>query len=196
MRDKHDLGAEFFRWEFAIAVAGAIIGVHPFDQPNVQSAKDATKQALQEYVASKHLPQVETKGSLSDLLAEAKKSEYFAIMAYLHQAPELDNVFAELRRKVLDRFHIATTLGYGPRYLHSTGQLHKGGPNKGLFLHITAKHEKDIPIPGQPYTFGVVADAQALGDLRALQSIGRRVVKVHFSQYDTASISKLIEELR
>ena len=196
MRDKHDLGAEFFRWEFAIAVAGAIIGVHPFDQPDVQSAKDATKQALQEYMASKHLPQVETKGSLSDLLAEAKKSEYFAIMAYLHQTPELNNVFAELRRKVLDRFHIATTLGYGPRYLHSTGQLHKGGPNKGLFLHITAKHEKDIPIPGQPYTFGVVADAQALGDLRALQSLGRRVIKVHFSQSDTASISKLIEELR
>ena len=188
MYDKYDLGAELFRWEYAVAVAGAIIGIHPFDQPNVQSAKDATKQALQDYTTSGYLPQIKTGSSLVDLLTKAEKGEYFAITAYLRQTPELDNVFTKIRRQVLDRFHIATTVGYGPRYLHSTGQLHKGGPNTGLYLQITANHEKDISIPGQPYTFGVVADAQALGDLRALQSMGRRVVKVHLSQPDPAAI--------
>jgi glucose-6-phosphate isomerase/transaldolase/glucose-6-phosphate isomerase len=188
MHDKYDLGAELFRWEYAVAVAGAIIGIHPFDQPNVQSAKDATKQALKDYTTSGYLPQIKTGSSLVDLLAKAEKGEYFAITAYLRQTPELDNVFTKIRRQVLDRFHIATTVGYGPRYLHSTGQLHKGGPNTGLYLQITANHEKDISIPGQPYTFGVVADAQALGDLRALQSMGRRVVKVHLSQPDPAAI--------
>ncbi len=195
MRNRYDLGAEFFRWEFATAVAGAILGIHPFNQPNVQQAKDATERVLHEYTTSGHLPQVETAGSLIDLLAEAGKGTYLAIMAYIRQTPEVDEVLAELRRKVVERHHLATTLGYGPRFLHSTGQLHKGGPNTGLFLQITADHEHSLSIPGKPYTFGVVADAQALGDLQALQSSGRRVARIHLSRADGAAISRLVTEL-
>ncbi|MQY81409.1 MAG: glucose-6-phosphate isomerase, partial [Dehalococcoidia bacterium] len=177
MRDKYDLGAEFYRWEFATAIAGAILGIHPFNQPDVQRAKDATERILQEYVASGHLPQVGTAESFSELLTKAERGKYLAIMPYLRQTPGTDKALSELRQKVTERYGIATTLGYGPRFLHSTGQLHKGGPATGLFLQITADHENDIPVPGMPYTFGVVAAAQALGDLQALQSLGRHVVR-------------------
>ena len=192
MKDRYDLGAEFFRWEFTTAVAGAILRIHPFDQPNVQAAKDATERVLQEYTASDRLPPAEATGALADLLAEATKGKYLAIMAYVRQTTEVDDVLAGFRRKVLERYGIATTLGYGPRFLHSTGQLHKGGPDTGLFLQITADHENDLPIPGKPCTFGVVADAQALGDLQALQSTGRHVIRIHSSRSDGATISKLL----
>jgi len=195
LRDRYDLGVEFFRWEFATVVAGAILGINPFDQPNVQAAKDATKRFLQEYTASGRLPRVEAGGSLADLLAEAGRGKYLAIMAYIRQTAEVDKVLVDFRREVVERYHVATTLGYGPRFLHSTGQLHKGGPNTGLFLQFTASHDKDIPIPGKPYTFGVVADAQALGDLQALQSSGRRVARVHFSRGNGMAISKLVSEV-
>ncbi len=195
LRDRYDLGTEFFRWEFATAVAGAILGINPFDQPNVQEAKDATERLLQEYTTSGRLPWVEADVSFADLLAEARKGKYLAIMAYVRQTPELDKVLVDFRRKVVERYGIATTLGYGPRFLHSTGQLHKGGPNTGLFLQITADHEKDLPIPGKPYTFGVVADAQALGDLQALQSSARRVARVHFSRVDAVALSRLVSEV-
>ncbi len=195
MRDRYDMGAEFFRWEFATAVAGAILGIHPFDQPDVQKAKDATQRLLAEYTASGRLPQAETTGSLAHLLSQAGEGNYLAIMAYLHQTPELDGVLADFRRKVLERHHIATTLGYGPRFLHSTGQLHKGGPDTGLFLQITASHRKDLPIPGKPYTLGVVADAEAQGDLEALQSLGRLVARIHFDRGDGAEIKKLSRQI-
>jgi len=195
LQDNYDLGAEFFRWEFATVVASAILGINPFDQPNVQAAKDATKRLLQEYTASGHLPSVEAAVSFADLLAEAGRGKYLAIMAYVSQTPEIDKVLADLRQKVVERYHIATTLGYGPRFLHSTGQLHKGGPNTGLFLQVTADHKKDLTIPGEPYTFGVVASAQALGDLQALLSSERRVTKVHFSRGDEGAISKLVDEV-
>jgi len=195
MRDNYDLGAEFFRWEFATAVAGAILGIHPFDQPNVQQAKAATNRVLQEYMASGRLPLAEAANSLVDLLAEVQKGKYLAITAYARQIPEMDEVLADFRRKVFEKYQIATTLGYGPRYLHSTGQLHKGGPDTGLFLQITTDHRIDLPIPGKPYTFGVLADAQALGDLQALQSLGRRVARIHSGRGDVATISRLIIEL-
>ena len=195
MRDKYDLGAEFFRWEFATAVAGAVLGIHPFNQPDVQSAKDATQRVLQEYATSGQLPQLQTTGSLGELLAQAEKGKYLAIMAYVCQTPEIDKALTELRRIIVERYHIATTLGYGPRFLHSSGQLHKGGPNTGLYLQITADHESDLPIPGKPYTFGVVADAQVLGDFQSLQSLGRRVVRIHFSRCDARAITDLMDEL-
>ena len=195
MRDRYDLGAEFFRWEFATAVAGAILGIHPFNQPNVQETKEATERVLQEYTATGRLPQVEAADSVADLMAEAGKGKYLAIMAYVRQTPEVDKVLADFRRKVVERHHIATTLGYGPRFLHSTGQLHKEGPDTGLFLQITAEHEKELPIPGKPYTFGVVADAQALGDLQALKSLGRRVTRIHFSRGNTTAISRPANKL-
>jgi transaldolase/glucose-6-phosphate isomerase len=193
MNDKLDLGAEFFRWEFATAVAGKILGIHPFDQPDVQRAKDETERLLGEYVRTKRLPQIKSTESVSELVSRANPGEYFAVMAYLRQTNEIDTAFTELRKKVIEEHHIATTLGYGPRFLHSTGQLHKGGRNNGLFLQITADHKTDLSIPDEAYTFGVVADAQALGDLQALQALGRRVVSVRLKQADAASIGKLIK---
>ncbi|MFH1382975.1 MAG: glucose-6-phosphate isomerase [Chloroflexota bacterium] len=193
MRDKYDLGAEFFRWEFATAVAGALLGIQPFNQPNVQQAKEATERLLREYTSSGHLPSRKITGSLNDLLAKAGPGKYLAIMAYIRPTAEIDEVLAELRRKVLERYHIATTLGYGPRYLHSTGQIHKGGPNSGLFLQITAGHKPDLPIPGEPYTFGVVADAQALGDFQALLANGRAVADIHLSGAEAARLRQATE---
>jgi len=195
LRDRYDLGAEFFCWEFATAVAGVVLGIHPFDQPNVQAAKDLTGRVLQEYQISGRLSPVAIAHSLKDLLAEVRQGNYLAIMAYIRQTPEVDQTLADLRRRVMERHRIATTLGYGPRLLHSTGQLHKGGPGTGLFLQVTTGHKKDLPIPGEPYTFGVLADAQALGDLQTLQSLGRRVVRIHLDLDDGTALRKLASEL-
>ena len=171
IRDLYDLGGEFFRWEFATAVAGAILGINPFDQPNVQQAKDETVDGLKEHRRSGRLPRLDAPSSLADLLSKTKPGDYLAIMAYIRQTPETDQALADLRRRVTERHHIATTLGYGPRFLHSTGQVHKGGPDSGLFLQLTTDHQKDIPVPGESYTFGVLADAQALGDLRVFLTL-------------------------
>jgi len=195
LRDKYDLGAEFFRWEFATAVAGAQLGINPFIQPNVQQAKEATEAVLKEFLTSGRLGEGETTASPGDLLAQVRAGKYLALMVYLSQTPEVDEALADLRQKVASRYRIATTSGYGPRFLHSTGQLHKGGPDTGLFLQITASHQKDLPIPGLPYTFGVVADAQALGDFRALKALGRKVARVHLARGDGAAISALAREL-
>ncbi len=196
IRDKYDLGAEFYRWEFATAIAGAILSINPFNQPNVHQAKDATERVLQEYTTSGNLPSIETAISVAELLTKAEKQNYLAIMAYLRETPGMDKAFAELRRKVVKRYSIATTLGYGPRFLHSTGQLHKGGPDKGLFLQIIAAHERDITIPGMPYTFGVIAAAQALGDFQALKSLGRNVTRIQLSRGDEEDILKIVREFK
>jgi len=195
IKDRYDLGAQFFHWEFATAIAGAIMGVHPFDQPNVQSAKQATDTILQEYVNTGEIHQSDGMDSPALLLSRARSHDYLAILAYVQQTSELDGVMSEFRRGIVEKFSLATTFGYGPRYLHSTGQLHKGGPNTGLYLLITAQHESDISIPGRPYSFGLLADAQAIGDLRALRTAGRRVAMVHLSRGDTAAISRLFHEL-
>ena len=195
LRDRYDLGAEFFRWEFATAVAGSLLGIHPFDQPNVQGAKDATGRLLQEYHESGRLPPVEVGNSLAALVAQAVPGDYLAVMPYLKQTEGLDRALDELRRMVTERHGIATTVGYGPRFLHSTGQLHKGGPGSGLYLQVTADHEVDLAIPGEPHTFGVLADAQALGDLQALQLSGRRVVRVPVGADHEESIRSLTNEI-
>ena len=196
MRDKYDLGAEFFRWEFATAVAGTILGINPFDQPDVMRAKDATERVLQEFQKSGGFQHLESVGSLGKLLSQAQKGSYLAIMAYVCQSTEMDEAFGALRRRIVEQYHIATTLGYGPRFLHSTGQLHKGGPNTGLFLQITADHEEDIPVPVKPYTFGILADAQVLGDFESLQLLKRTVMRVHFTRGDEEDILKLIYGLK
>ena len=192
LRDRYDLWREFFRWEFATAVAGSLLRVNPFDQPNVQQSKDLTARALSSgaFVA----PRPETK-SPRELLSDAKAGDYLALMAFLRQTPELDAAFSELRRSVMTRHTIATTLGYGPRFLHSTGQLHKGGPNSGLFLQITANHQDDLPVPNAPYTFGALARAQAEGDLRALQAMGRRVARVELEADAPDAIRRLLGEM-
>ena len=193
--DPYDLGAEFFRWEMATAIAGAILGVHPFDQPNVQQAKDQTVAALGEFARLGRLPEVDAPGSLGGLLAAARPGDYLAILAYVRQTPETDAALSGLRQAVAERCRIATTLGYGPRYLHSTGQVHKGGPDTGLFLLLTAEPAEDAHVPGEPYSFGTLAEAQALGDLRALQSLGRRVARVHLPSIDDASVGALAAEV-
>ena len=118
---------------------------------------------LQEYQTSGQIPQVAAGDSVTDLLSKARPGGYLAIMAYLYQTPEVDDALIALRHKVMKRYRIATTLGYGPRFLHSTGQLHKGGPDSGIFLQVTTGHEGDLPIQGEAYTFNVLADAQAVG---------------------------------
>ena len=198
LRDKYDLGAEFFRWEFATAVAGAIMGIHPFNQPNVQQAKEATGQVLQEFLSHGNKPTIDTDGSLKTLLGGIDDNSYLAILAYTDQNPLTDKLIENFRKAILEHYYLPTTFGYGPRYLHSTGQLHKGGPNTGLFLQITTTHATDVPIPGKPYSFNILADAQALGDLQALRSSGRRVISIQMKEADTMAImaiSKLISEV-
>ena len=181
LNDRHDVGGEFFRWEFATATAGALLGINPFDQPDVQGAKDITTELIADYTASGAAPSaaplLESVGSLWGLLGKAEPGDYLAITAYLEQTPELDAALDDLRRYVGERWGVATTLGYGPRYLHSTGQIHKGGPNTGLHLQLTQRRNADVAIPGEPFTFGVLADAQAKGDLDALAAQGRRVAR-------------------
>ena len=195
LRDKYDLGGEFFRWEFATAVAGAVLGIHPFNQPDVQQAKELTEQALHEYQTTGELPRIEVSGSLHDLLSKAGPGDYLAIMSYVRQTPDTDRELAALRREAMERYRIATTHGYGPRFLHSTGQLHKGGADSGLFFQITADHKEDLEVPGMPYTFRDLVNAQALGDLRALSAKGRRVAKRHLGSGGDSSILSLAKEL-
>ncbi len=181
LRDRDDLAAEMYRWEFATAVAGAVLGVNPFDQPNVQGAKDKTAEVLDAYARDGALPDAAETCSFDELLAQAAPGDYLCIMAYVRQTPEVDAALEALRLRVMQRHGIATTSGYGPRFLHSTGQLHKGGPATGLFLQITTDHPNDIDIPGQGYSFGTLADAQSLGDLQALQAAGLRAARVRLS---------------
>ncbi len=195
LKDRYDLGGEFFRWEFATAVAGSILGLNPFDQPDVQRAKMRTDEVLREYRESGLLPQPESDSSFSELLSQAGDRDYLTIMAFIQQMPEAGDLLATIRRRVVQERGTATTLGYGPRFLHSTGQLHKGGPDTGLFLQLTADHSADLPIPGESYTFGVLADAQALGDLRALQELGRRVVRVHLGREVEKELADLLPQV-
>ena len=178
MRDRYDLAAEFYRWEFATAIAGAVLAIHPFDQPDVQSAKDMTDAMLAHLQQSGSLPNVQAHSFPRQLLSDAPPGSYVALLAYCQQTPALDAAMASLRQHISQQRRLATTAGYGPRYLHSTGQLHKGGPAAGRYLILTTDHDGDVPIPGRPYTFGQLARAQALGDLQALQSLGRPVAWV------------------
>jgi len=191
LRDRYDVGAEFYRWEFATAVAGAVLEVNPFDQPNVQSAKDKTAEVLKVYAATGSLPTQDATASFEELLSQASTGDYLAIMAYVEQTPEADAALAALRQRVMEKCHIATTVGYGPRFLHSTGQLHKGGPTTGLFLQITSSYQHNVSIPGQDYSFGTLADAQSLGDIQTLDSLGRRTARVYLTGDVATGIAKL-----
>src|SRR5690242_6169400 len=184
LRDKLDLGGEFLRWEIATAIAGSVLGIDAFDQPNVQESKDNTKKVLATFKSRGKLPSVDTvptskaKADIATLLKKAKKGAYFAIMAYTTRTPGSEAAIAAIRTSVRNSTKMATTAGYGPRFLHSTGQLHKGGPKTGLFLQIVQDDTKDVPIPGQPYTFSVLKQAQAIGDLQSLTSRRLPVVRV------------------
>ncbi len=178
LEDRVQLGGEFFRWEMATAVAGYVLGINPFDQPNVQEAKDATREILA-------AGSVEDPGTdeLRALLKEIGSGDYVAILAYLDRTSEAEDTIERARLAIRDRYAVATTTGFGPRFLHSTGQLHKGGPNSGVFIQVTdGERSTDLPIPGQPFSFGTLIDAQALGDLRSLRTRGRRVARVRLEQ--------------
>ena len=169
--DPLEIGAEFFRWEFAVAVAGSILQINPFDQPNVQAAKDKTKEVLD----SGEDPQLNEEGSLDELLASAKPPNYVAIQAFIDPAREreLDPFISRARET-----GCVVTHGLGPRYLHSTGQLHKGGPPTGLFVQVVDDTGDEIPIPGQDFGFGRLIRAQAEGDFRSLRDLGRKIVRL------------------
>ncbi|HYT79530.1 MAG TPA: glucose-6-phosphate isomerase [Actinomycetota bacterium] len=181
--DPIDLGREFFRWEFATAVAGAVLGIQPFDQPNVQEAKDATKKIL----ARGELPDP-GRDDLDSLLRQVRPGDYLAIQAYLPRNQDTERRLHEARMRLRDRLKVATTVGFGPRFLHSTGQLHKGGPNTGVFVQVVERPEEDVPIPGQPFSFGRLMAAQALGDLHSLREHGRTVARVRLADLEAAAV--------
>ncbi len=194
LADAHGLGAEFFRWEYATAVAGSMLDVHPFDQPDVQGAKDNTDFLLDAFLRQGHLPERAAPGSVAGLLAQARPGDYLVIMSYFPSDPAAEALLHELRSRIMERRRIATTAGYGPRYLHSTGQLHKGGPDSGLYLQLTVDCCQELPIPGQLYGFDVLAAAQAIGDYQALTKLGRRIVAVNLGEDATTGLRRLLDE--
>ncbi|MGH9481640.1 MAG: bifunctional transaldolase/phosoglucose isomerase, partial [Terriglobales bacterium] len=207
LRDRYDLGAEFFRWEFATAVAGQVLGINPFDEPNVQESKDNTVRVLDQYLqggaAAAGFNAPATGGlnglklyapggaGLAKWLASVKAGDYVAIMAYLEREPEAERALEALRLVLRDRLRVATTVGFGPRFLHSTGQLHKGGANNGVFLQITGAPERDLPIPGQKFGFATLLQAQAMGDYEALVKHQRRVLRVDVGRQGAAGVGEL-----
>jgi hypothetical protein len=186
LSDPLAIGAEFFRWEYAIAVAGTILGINVFDQPNVQEAKDLTKKVLSEGnpptvgegIRWAGQPGATLEAAIQALLGQLRPGDYLALLAFIPPSPEHDRALATIRIAIRDSYRVATTVGYGPRYLHSTGQLHKGGPNTGVFLQVVGDDPDDLPIPGERFSFGVLKQAQALGDFQALRNHGRRVLRV------------------
>jgi transaldolase/glucose-6-phosphate isomerase len=173
--DPYAVAGEFFRWEFAVAVAGSYLEINPFDQPDVQAAKDKTNEVL----ATGGDPQVELEGSIDALLAQAKERDYVCVQAFIEPTEDNDRRIDDLVRKLRRRSGLVVTHGYGPRYLHSTGQLHKGGPNTGLFLQVVDDPGEDLAIPGKPFGFRRLLLAQAAGDYASLKERGRRVARIH-----------------
>ena len=182
-----DLGRVFFLSEFATAVVGWVLEINPFDQPNVQQAKDATKKVLDE-----GSPELED-GDLAALLGGLEPPAYLAIMGYLPYSGELDAAVTRFREAVIERHHVATTFGYGPRFLHSTGQFHKGGPPVGRFLQLVHDAEADADIPGDEFDFRTLIAAQADGDLQTLRDHGLEAVRVRL---DAQDLPGAIDDLR
>jgi transaldolase/glucose-6-phosphate isomerase len=219
--DIYDLGAEFFRWEIATAVAGAIIGINAFNQPDVEASKIATRSLTSEYEKNGSLP-AETPileydgvrlfadeinaaelakaaggdatlvGYLKAHLRRIKPGDYFALLGYIQMNAEHEQSLQAIRHLVRDSKRVATCLGFGPRFLHSTGQAYKGGPNSGVFLQITCDDSVELPVPGQKFTFGVVKAAQARGDLQVLADRGRRALRVHLGSNLKAGLAALL----
>jgi transaldolase / glucose-6-phosphate isomerase len=201
LADKADLGQEFFRWEFAVAAAGAAIGIHPFNQPDVELAKQLAREAMKKgssragdavKTVSATRPD-ELRREIRSLLDGAPAGNYVAIQAYLAPTTGTTAGLENLQRVIRDRSKLAATLGYGPRFLHSTGQLHKGGPNIGRFLQIVDDAADDLPVPETDYTFGALIRAQALGDYQALLERNRRVLRVNLGRDVVAGLKRVAE---
>ncbi|MEK6323841.1 MAG: bifunctional transaldolase/phosoglucose isomerase [Acidobacteriota bacterium] len=218
LHDLLDLGEEFYLWEMATAVAGAIIGINSFDQPNVQESKDNTKHFLEVYKKNGSLPDQELgsegrglkaycdaetitelgsgvaiDGLVTAHLSRAHAGDYIAMLDYIQETPEHEELIQAIRTHLRDALHVATTTGYGPRFLHSTGQLHKGGPASGVFIQVTADNAVDVPLPNEPFTFGVLKQAQALGDFQSLASRHRRAIRLHLGTDIGAGLRTLLE---
>jgi transaldolase/glucose-6-phosphate isomerase len=231
--DTYSLGQEFFRWEIATAVAGSILGINAFNQPDVEASKIVTKQLTSEYERTGSLPsekpmleeagfklfaddknaadlakaaaagpssgispEAPLKNYLRAHLGRLGAGDYFALLGYVEMNAENESLLQNLRMTVRDRKRVATCLGFGPRFLHSTGQAYKGGPNSGVFLQITCDDAQDLPVPGQKYTFGAVKAAQARGDFQVLADRKRRALRVHLGSDVKASLTKLAELVR
>ncbi len=223
LENLYGVGQEFFRWEFATAVAGAIMEINPFDQPDVESAKIEARKITDAYEKSGTLPDeqpfFENDGislfSSSDYAAELSnvveektiasfleahlwniaENDYFAILAYIEMDAEHEQILQQIRTQVLEHYNVATCLGFGPRFLHSTGQAYKGGANNGVFLQITSDDEIDVPVPGQKFTFGVVKSAQARGDFQVLIDRGRKALRVHLTKDVEGGLQTLLASI-
>ena len=215
--EPYQIAAEFFRWEFATAVAGAILGINPFDQPDVEASKVATRRLTDEFEKTGRLPaempileadgvrlfadprnaaelaaaERTLPGLLHAHLGRVRPGDYVALLAYVEMAQAHEEVLQGFRTRLRDRYRVATCLGFGPRFLHSTGQAYKGGPNTGVFLQITCDDAADLPVPGRRYTFGVVKAAQARGDFEVLAERGRRALRVHLGPDVVAGLRTL-----
>ena len=203
LAEKADLGGEFFRWEFAIAAAGAALGIQPFNQPDVELAKGLARKAMAKGAhglgataptVSSARPE-ELERGLREWMGRARPGGYVAIQAYLSPARQTTSHLQDLRCRIRDRSRLATTLGYGPRFLHSTGQLHKGGPNTGLFLQLVDEPVDDFPVPETDFTFGALIHAQAMGDYLALIERGRRVLRVNLGRDVIGGLTRMIKEV-
>lgn len=188
LQDAYDLGGQFFLWEVAVTAAGSVMGIHPFNQPDVQLAKDFAKKIMGgEKITEEKKARVKTLAvsdidslakDLDDWISQAQIGDYIALQAFLPPSSAINEILQRLRKTLRDRTQLAVTLGYGPRFLHSTGQLHKGGPNNGLFLQLVDDAGKDLPVPETNFTFGQIIHAQAIGDYQALCERQRRVLRV------------------
>ncbi|HEV2912926.1 MAG TPA: bifunctional transaldolase/phosoglucose isomerase [Pyrinomonadaceae bacterium] len=246
LADLYDLGAEFFIWELATAVAGQLMSINPFDQPNVQESKDNTNRLLESFKRTGALPEqqaalasegelkvytaaravessstestatassspdaestpagsgatppTETLSSVVDeFIGRAGEGDYVALLAYIEETDRHDRLLEAVRTSLRDALRLATTTGYGPRFLHSTGQLHKGGPASGVFIQLTDDDETDLPIPGEPYSFSVLKQAQALGDFSALADHHRRALRLHLGRDAEAGLRRLLDIVR
>lgn len=202
LRDLYDLGAQFFIWELATAVAGHLIGIQPFDQPNVESAKVLARKMVAAYQESGKLPQLDsaepTAANLNTFIAQAQPGDYIAIQAYVPPTAKTDALLQQLRTQLLEKTKCATTVGYGPRFLHSTGQLHKGDAGNGLFIQFTSEPQKDIAVPdtageaASGISFGVLKIAQALGDAQALLDENRRLIRFDLGTDVNGKLQKLL----
>jgi len=202
LRDVYDLGVQFFLWEMATAVAGHLLEINPFDQPNVESAKVRAREMVSAYAETGTLPEDRAEapesGVLEKFLSRSGPQDYVCLQAYVKPSDRTTAALQRLRTRIRDRYRVATTIGYGPRFLHSTGQLHKGDGGAGLFVQFTDTPERDAPIPdsaGQEpsaVSFGVLKMAQALGDKQALMDNQRRVIRIHLGKDVPGDLEQLL----
>jgi len=207
LNNPKDLGQEFFRWEIAVAAAGAALGINPFNQPDVQLAKDLAKQAMEKRAGGSNAPRARKdeiavtdreacQEALRSWFGRKKARDYIAVQAYLSPSPEHAGTLQEICASLRDRLGAAVTLGFGPRFLHSTGQLHKGGPNSVLALQIVDQPTDNLLVPETNYTFGALIQAQALGDFTALKQRRRRALRVNIGEDVEVGLKLLAEAVR